>query len=266
MRILNTFLLSKNFDNLNNFFAKKIFKLFKIFFVETHLDDLPERNYPLKNIDDDLLKSKNFAINEVLPYISYSHLPHLLQIVYEKKNNLKICDYGAGNLNLYYYLNKKFKNLNYFFKDQKLVEEKVRIIANNNKLKNLFVSDPENQFDFDILYFGSTLQYIKNYKEELNKFFSKSKYILVSQTPFFQNDKLKEKIILKQTNMHPDINFLYLFNINYFIRFMEKNSYELVEKNINKVTKFLNFKNFDRKKYKDINMYDLLFKQKNEVK
>ena len=47
---------------------------------------------------------------------------------------------------------------------------------------------------------------------------------------------------------------------------MEKNSYELVEKNINKVTKFLNFKNFDRKKYKDINMYDLLFKQKNEVK
>ena len=66
--------------------------------------------------------------------------------------------------------------------------------------------------------------------------------------------------------MHPEINFLYLFNINYFIRFMEKNSYELVEKNINKVTKFLNFKNFDRKKYKDINMYDLLFKQKHEVK
>ena len=130
----------------------------------------------------------------------------------------------------------------------------------------MFISDPENQSDLDILYFGSTLQYIKNYKEELIKFFSKSKYILISQTPFFQNDKLKEKIILKQTNMHPEINFLYLFNINYFIRFMEKNSYELVEKNINKVTKFLNFKNFDRKKYKDINMYDLLFKQKNEVK
>ena len=177
-----------------------------------------------------------------------------------------MCDYGAGNLNLYYYLDKKFRNLDYFFKDQILVEEKVRIIAINNKLKNLFISDPENQSDLDILYFGSTLQYIKNYKEELIKFFSKSKYVLISQTPFFQNDKLEEKIILKQTNMHPEINFLYLFNINNFIRFMEKNSYELVEKNINKVTKFLNFKNFDRKKYKDINMYDLLFKQKNEVK
>ena len=111
---------------------------------------------------------------------------------------------------MYYYLNKKFRNLNYFFKDQKFVEEKVRIIANDNKLKNLFVSDPENQSTFDILYFGSTLQYIKNYKEELNKFFSKSKYILISQSPFFQNDKLKEKIILKQINMHPEINYLYV--------------------------------------------------------
>ena len=266
MKILNSFLLSKYFDKLNNFSAKKIFKIFKIFFVETHLDDLPEKNYPLKNVDDDLFKSKNFDTKEALPYISYSHLPHLLEILYEKKNKLTMCDYGAGNLNLYYYLDKKFRNLDYFFKDQKLVEEKVRIIANNNKLKNLFISDPENQSDLDILYFGSTLQYIKNYKEELNKFFSKSKYVLISQTPFFQNDKLEEKIILKQTNMHPEINFLYLFNINNFIRFMEKNSYELVEKNINKVTKFLNFKNFDRKKYKDINMYDLLFKQKHEVK
>ena len=74
MKILNSFLLSKNFNKLNNFTAKKIFKLFKIFFVETHLDDLPEKNYPLKNVDDDLFKSKNFATKEALPYISYSHL------------------------------------------------------------------------------------------------------------------------------------------------------------------------------------------------
>ena len=85
MKILNTFLLSRNFDKLNNFFAKKIFKLFKIFFVETHLDDLPDKNYPLKNIDNDLLKSKNFSKNNVLPYISYSHLTHLLHAIYEKK-------------------------------------------------------------------------------------------------------------------------------------------------------------------------------------
>ena len=43
---------------------------------------------------------------------------------------------------------------------------------------------------------------------------------------------------------------------------MSENNFELVEKSINKVTKFLNFKNFDRQKYKNINMYDLLFKLK----
>ena len=41
--------------------------------------------------------------------------------------------------------------------------------------------------------------------------------------------------------MHPVINYLYLFNSEQFNKFMEKNNYFLVEKNINKVTKFLNF-------------------------
>ena len=144
-------------------------------------------------------------------------------------------------------MNFKFKNLDYFFKDQNIVEEKIKIIIKSDNLSNLFTSDQKKQIDFDIVYFGSSLQYIKNYKEELLTFFNKSKYILISQTPFFHNDLLSEKIILKQINMHPEINYLYLFNLNYFIKFMNKNNYELVEKNINKVTKFLNFKNFDKK-------------------
>ena len=47
---------------------------------------------------------------------------------------------------------------------------------------------------------------------------------------------------------------------------MEKHNFSLKEKNINKVTKFLNFKNFNKDKFKDINMYDLLFELKNEKK
>ena len=35
-----------------------------------------------------------------------------------------------------------------------------------------------------------------------------------------------------------------------------------IEKNINNVTKFLNFRNFSKNFYEDINMYDLLFKLK----
>ena len=261
MKLLNSFLLTKTFDRLNNFFAKKIFKLFKIFFIETSLEILPERNYPLRNIDDDLIKSKDFTKNKLLPYVSYSHLPHLLNIIYEKENKLILYDYGAGNLNLYYYLNGKFKNLDYIFKDQNIVEEKIKIIIKNDNLSNLFTSDQKNHIHYDIVYFGSSLQYIYNYKEELLTFFDKSKYILISQTPFFHNNQLNEKIILKQINMHPVINYLYLFNLDYFIKFMKENNYELVEKNINKVTKFLNFKNFDKKKYKNLDMYDLLFRK-----
>ena len=43
---------------------------------------------------------------------------------------------------------------------------------------------------------------------------------------------------------------------------MNENNYNLIEKNINNVTKFLNFKNFSKDLYKEINMYDLLFKLK----
>ena len=42
---------------------------------------------------------------------------------------------------------------------------------------------------------------------------------------------------------------------------MNKNDY-LTERNVNKVTKFLNFKNFNKNKYKNLNMYDLLFERK----
>ena len=43
---------------------------------------------------------------------------------------------------------------------------------------------------------------------------------------------------------------------------MMENNYDLIEKNVNNVTKFLNFKNFSKDFYSDINMYDLLFKLK----
>ena len=266
MKFLNFFFLSKIFERLNNFLAKKIFKIFKVFFVETNLSKLPITNYPLNDLEEELIYSKKFATDNNLPYMSYSHLPHLLELIYEREEKLNFFDYGGGNLNLYFYLNKKFKKICYYFKDQNKVEEKVKDIIRNDGLENLFVNNNNIESYIDILYFGSSLQYVENYKEELSLFFKKTKYILIAQSPFFQNKNLDEKIILKQINMHPNINYLYLFNLDNFINFMDKNGYELVEKNINKVTKFLNFKNFNRQKYKNINMYDLLFKFKNEIK
>jgi hypothetical protein len=40
---------------------------------------------------------------------------------------------------------------------------------------------------------------------------------------------------------------------------MKQNNYILIGKTFNRVTKFMNFKNFN-KKYKELDMYDLIFK------
>ena len=266
MNILNFFLKSKTFDNLNIFLIRKLFKIFKFFFVVTELKALPKRNYPLTVIDEDLEHSKNFRIEESRPYISYVHLPDLLEVISDNKQRIIFFDYGAGNLSLFYYLNRKFKNIDYFFKDQLIIEEKVKEIIENDKIKNLYLSNNPGTHEIDLLYFGSSLQYISNYKNVLKSFLKKSKYILISQTPFFDNELYKETIVIKQLNMHPNINYLNLFNFNLFLDFMKKNNYQLIERNVNKVTKFLNFKNFDKNKFKDIDMYDLLFKYKNNDK
>ena len=63
MKFLNFFFLSKIFERLNKFLAKKIFKLFKVFFVETNLSKLPITNYPLNNLEEELLHSKKFSKN-----------------------------------------------------------------------------------------------------------------------------------------------------------------------------------------------------------
>ena len=262
MTLLNFFFRSKYFDNLNPFQYKKIFKFLKIFFVETELNNLPETNYPLPNTKAELEKSKMAQKNNLRPYITYAHLPDLLEMLTRKNDKINFVDIGAGNLNLYYYLRKKFENLNYVFKDQHQVEEFVKNFIKVEKLDKISVGKVENLNLVNIAYFGSSLQYIKDYKKKLKIFFKKTHYILISQSPFFTNENIDEKIILKQLNMHPFINYLYLFNFQKFLKFMNENDYDLVERNINNVTKFLNFKNFSKDLYKDINMYDLLFKFK----
>jgi len=95
----------------------------------------------------------------------------------------------------------------------------------------------------------------------LKKIFKKSKFIIISQTPFYFNEKKQSDIVLKQLNLADNINYLYLINYNSFLKFMKKNKFNLVSKNYNRVIKFLNFKNL-KNKYHKIDMYDLLFEKK----
>ena len=257
--LINSFIESNNFDKLNAFIAKKIFKIFKIFFVKSKLTELPEKNYFISKdyLRRELVDGINFK--KIKPYITYTHLIDLISVI--KKDQVNFFDYGAGNLNLFYYLLNKFKNINYYFFDQPIVTETLKDYKDEKKLDNLMINPNLEEIKIDLVYFGSSLQYLKNYKQDILKFKNNSEYLIISQSPFFKNKDLdSEFIILKQINMHPNINFLYAFNYYYFIDFMKKNNFVLVNESFNRVTKFLNFKNF-KDEYKQIDMYDLFFKK-----
>ena len=66
---------------------------------------------------------------------------------------------------------------------------------------------------------------------------------------------------MKQVNIHPTINYAYLIEYKNFIKFMEKNNYELISQNKNNLIKHLNFKNFEN--FSFISFLDLFFKRKN---
>ena len=258
--LLNVFFKSSLFNKLSKFFGKKLIKYSKYFFVETKLKKLPLNNHPLKiNYKNEIKNLQNFQFSKsFIPFVSYSHLIDLLEIYSNYKKNILFFDYGAGNLHLYYLIKNKLKKFKYYYHDQKEYINLVKIIKNKNKLTNLIIAEKKTIKYLDFVYFGSVIQYLQNYKNEIKFFFKKTKYIIIAQSPFFTNYP-KEKIIIKQLNLFPTINYLYFINLDLLVNFMKKNNYILVNKSINKIIKFINFKNID-KKYKNMNMYDLVFK------
>ena len=238
------------------FVTKKIIKLSKIFFLETNFKKLPVNNHPLNN----LIKIKD-KYNNIRPFISYTHLPDLLAVYIQERKKLVFYDYGAGNLDLYFYLKKKLNKFIYFFHDQEILNKYIKAIKIKKKLKNLKINNFSKIKKIDFAYFGSSIQYLEDYQKKIKPFFKKSKYIIISASPFFENYKYKQSqknIVMKQLNLFPIINYLYGINYIDFTNFMKKNNYSLLEKNINRVSKNVNFKNF-KNKFKTVDMLDLIF-------
>ena len=75
------------FNKFNVFFAKKLIKYSKIFFVKTNLINLPDQNHPLKlNFEQELKKITAYKNNpDINPFISYSHLIDLLAVYSDLK-------------------------------------------------------------------------------------------------------------------------------------------------------------------------------------
>ena len=91
------------------------------------------------------------------------------------------------------------------------------------------------------------MQYINDYKSSLNKIFKKTKFIIISQTPFYFNKNIQHDIILKKLNLSYALNYLYLINYQKFKNFFQKNKFNLISMTHNRVIKFINFKNLKKK-------------------
>lgn len=263
-KILNKFILSKNYDKLNPFLKRKFFKIFKVFFVKTELYKLPKKNHHLReiNINQEIDDIKKVKKKKLIPWTAHNNLVQLIKNLNLKK--IKFLDIGAGSLSLYVYLNMKIKNLNYYYYDLPNYIELNKKIKKKLNLKNLIIYEKITNLKekFNLVYFGSSLQYMKNYKIIIKKLLKKSNYFLISLTPFYECGET-DKIIVKQVNLSDNILFHYIFNLKDFIKFMKNNNYILVANEQNLKVKFLNFKNFE-KKYKNLRMLNLLFK-KNEA-
>ena len=87
-----------------------------------------------------------------------------------------------------------------------------------------------------------------------------TKYIFFSGTSFFHDKLIKDYIVVKQTNYLPNTIYLFIFNLNNFIKFMNLNDYKLVFFETNQTAK-VNYKNFSHL-LKKTEYLDVLFKKK----
>ncbi len=264
-KFLNKFYRSKVFDALPKIIARKFFKIFKIFFVETDLETLPNNNHPTELKKDEQQRIISFKDDEFYrPFSTCLFLLEALTLYSKSNKSLNFFDFGANNLDNYIYLNRYLKNWKYTYHDLPQYNKIVTEVINEKQLENIKVSDDLN-FDhapYDFAFFGSSIHYVKNYKTTLKKFFeNKVKNIIFSHTPFYMSDEMNNDIVLKQLNIHPTINYAYLFNYKNFLSFMNKNNYELISQNKNNLIKNLNFKNFSNN-YSFINFLDLTFSYK----
>ena len=268
-----------NHKFLNNFLSKKFTKFFpktvnrkllrryNIFFVPTDLKTLPKNFYPIStNLKDQIKLILNYDTKKkLIKFNTKLDMDTFLKSLYKKKF-FNYLDIGGDNIDLYLKLNKNLNINNYFIFNFKEVINIFKKIKLQFQIKNLHpITNIKKLKDIDFVYFGSSIQYFKNYNIFLEKIFKKKpKYIFFSGTTFFKDDIQKEKWTVKQTNILPHTVYLYFFNLNKFIALFKKNDYKLVFFKKNKFAK-VNYKNF-HPLLKEVIYLDVLFIKNSPIK
>ena len=179
----------------------------------------------LKIINFNRLNNINFIEDGI-----YNHMRDIfcLSILFlkSKKPITRVLDYGSNILalsNIKSKINIKFFEFNIydpFLKNLKIKKPfKINFIYQNKKLKKK---------SFDIINFGSSIQYLKNLNildKQIN--FKTVKAIIITHTPFTNN----KKYISKQSNHNKLLQNIY--SISFIKQFYKRKGFELVFKSRN---------------------------------
>ena len=240
-------------------FARKVSRIFNIYFVPAKKKYLPSKNHPLQNLniffDNQYknFKNKKFNFNKDL----YRNLINN----FSKNQSIKLLDFGGENIDLYLFLKEKFSKIKIYVINQPQLNNRIKNFIIKKKITNINVLTSYNKIkklNLNYVYFGSSLQYIKNYDKILKILFKKKiKYFYISATSFFYSDILGVKIVLKQVNLLPNVLYCYSFNFRYIINLFKNNGYSVVSKKTNSYKK-INFRNFPV----EIDYLNILFKRK----
>jgi len=265
MNIADKLYKSKFVNSLPKFFLRKLKKIFNYYFIEVKSESLPVNNHPsTSNLDQQKFLVKRFHATHYTPPSSCPYLAQLLKALFvQNEGSFNLLDFGGENIDHYLYLNKHIKNIKYFYFNQKENIEVMKKLKDQNNFENFTVLnslDEIKQMNFDFINLGSVIQYIDNYKEVLNDLINTNPiYIFFSAQTFYEKKyNTKEKIIVKQVNILPQVNFCFFFEYRPFINIFKLKNFLPLFKTLN-LTDKVNYKNFNEKMGK-IEYSDLLLK------
>ena len=257
-------LKKKNFIyKLVNFFLYKLINQCNFFFIPCGLKKIPKINYPITSnyqTQVNLIKkfNKNYKQNS---FMTYPKLSLLIERYFNKNENFNFLDFGGENIDCFFTLKKKFKNMNYFIINQKKYNNIFRKIKSEYFLEKLYILEYKDlhKFNYDFINFGSVLHYINNYDTILKYILNFSKkFVLFSGAHFYKSENIKDRFIVKQVNMLPNKMYCYFFEIDSFCKIF-KNNFKIIFNKKNSTAK-INYSNFT-KDFNNIKYSDLLIKK-----
>ena len=190
-------------------------------------------NYNLKR-NKEAIKINNFNIKSKINYLEkgvYKNVRDIYALALllsgSHKKRVDVLDYG-GNLMSHVNLINKINTKKIYFTifnpfSPKEIKNKINLkIKSTQNLKIL----PKNKFD--LIYFGSVLQYIENLKLINKKVISNSKFVLITHTPITFD---KKSYIAKQSNEKK--LFQKIHTLEHIKSILLKKNFQLVFKSIN---------------------------------